>query len=340
MKRPGGTVNQAVLNLNQMENSGNGVAGIVIFLIILLSAFSCELDNNTPENPPATEEDSLSLLLINQLNATRIRSTVIELEDTGTRFALASNRKLVALKIRDMFVDAGYGGASLDSFQVSISYMGQDYATWQYNVSAELEGSVHPDSVNIIGAHYDDIVNSGDPFLRAPGANDNASGVAGMIEIARVMKAADYRPSISIRFVVFAAEELGLLGSTDFAAKLALSGRPVGIMINNDMIANVSTSNRLLWAVRIINYDNSEDFSATASVLCNKYVGLYPQTDTIDRKKSDSYSFFRKEYKALYITAAEPDYNYHSINDVAIDCNFNYAALISGISCALLVHYD
>jgi Zn-dependent M28 family amino/carboxypeptidase len=51
-----------------------------------------------------------------------------------------------------------------------------------------------------------------------PGANDNASGVAATLEIARVMKKFNFRPGYTIMFLAFGAEELGLLGSRDFAA--------------------------------------------------------------------------------------------------------------------------
>ena len=87
------------------------------------------------------------------------------------------------------------------------------------------------------------MLSSGDPGAGAPGANDNASGVAAMIEIARVMKSRKYTPAISIQFIAFGAEELGFLGSADFAAKLAFLCRPLKFMINNDMIAYEPTSN-------------------------------------------------------------------------------------------------
>ena len=315
---------------------------IVMFLPLFFFAMpTCVKDNASDfDGIPLEKKDSISLKLISALNSDSIKATVTWLQSMGTRFSLADNHRLVAVSIRDKFKRNGYYTAYIDSFLLSNTWKSQNYTTWQYNVIAQLYGSVHPDSLSIIGAHYDSNVRDGDPFKKAPGANDNGSGVAAMIEIARVMKLKNYVPGISIQFVAFAAEEVGLFGSADYAAKLAYSGRPVSIMINNDMIANVSNPNRLLWEVKIKHYSNSEDLSEKASALCGKYIKLTPVIDTSGIKRSDSYSFFLKDYKAIYFESASTDYNYHTIGDLAVECNFNYCKLVTGLSAAMLVHSD
>jgi len=77
------------------------------------------------------------------------------------------------------------------------------------NVIARMEGKSRPEDVYIIGAHYDSI--SEIPTRTAPGAEDNASGVAGLLAIARVF--ADYPPDATLIFVGFSGEEQGLYGS-------------------------------------------------------------------------------------------------------------------------------
>jgi len=315
---------------------------IVVFLTLLLVALSTCVKDNTDDRDdiPLEKKDSISLKLISALNSDSIKATVTWLQNMGTRFALADNRRQVAVRIRDKFKGYGYYTAYIDSFLLSNTWRSQNFTTWQYNVVAQLNGSVHPDSLSIIGAHYDSNLKDGDPFKKAPGANDNGSGVAAMFEIARVMKLKNYIPDISIQFVAFAAEEVGLFGSADYAGKLAYSGRPVSIMINNDMIANVSNPNMLLWGVKIKHYSNSEDLSENASALCNKYIKLTPVVDTSGIKRSDSYSFFLKNFKAIYFESASTDYNYHTTGDLVVECNFNYCKLITGLSAAMLVHSD
>lgn len=66
------------------------------------------------------------------------------------------------------------------------------------NVVAELKGASRPEEIVVVGAHYDSVPGS-------PGANDNATGVAAMLELARLLK--DAKPSRTVRFVAFVNEE-------------------------------------------------------------------------------------------------------------------------------------
>lgn len=101
------------------------------------------------------------------------------------------------------------------------------------NVVAELPGATTPQTIYIIGAHYDHI--SGD----RPGGDDNASGVAALLEAARVLS--QYRFESTIRFVAFNAEEDGLLGSNDYVQQVVKGGGPTVVeqiagMLSLDML--------------------------------------------------------------------------------------------------------
>lgn len=86
----------------------------------------------------------------------------------------------------------------------------------------------------LIGAHYDSI--SEDPSRSAPGANDNASGIAAMLEAHRILSPLILEKQII--FMAFSGEEQGLIGSTA-AADIALhSGWNVGLMLNLDMLGH------------------------------------------------------------------------------------------------------
>ena len=95
------------------------------------------------------------------------------------------------------------------------------------NVVARLEGMTTPNDVVVVGAHYDSVLGS-------PGADDNASGVAGMLEIARVLAGTPL--PWSVEFVAYAHEELGLLGSTVHAQDAVDTGRNVVAMYSLEMI--------------------------------------------------------------------------------------------------------
>lgn len=101
------------------------------------------------------------------------------------------------------------------------SYSGTTY----YNVVGVLPGAVDPNQYLVVGAHYDSVGN--------PGADDNASGVAGVLEAARVLS--QYEFAYSLVFIAFDREEQGLFGSSAWAAEH--SGDDILGMISLDMIA-------------------------------------------------------------------------------------------------------
>jgi leucyl aminopeptidase len=106
------------------------------------------------------------------------------------------------------------------------------------NVIGVLRGSRRPDRMHVIGAHYDSVNREG-PTAPAPGADDNASGTAALLEIARAIRASGQRPTETIIFAAFAAEEVGLKGSSAFVAGLDSWEEQVVDMICLDVIGYV-----------------------------------------------------------------------------------------------------
>jgi leucyl aminopeptidase len=289
------------------------------------------------EDSEKLRKESITNNLNNEISSDTLKSLVTWMQGMGTRFALAENHRNVALKIQNRFKMMGYPDARIDSFMISKTYNNINYQQWQYNVIATLEGNSYPDSVCIIGGHYDNILSTGDPFSIVPGANDNASGVAAALEIARVMKKNNYLPRNTIKFIAFGAEELGLLGSYDLSGKSKLNNEKIKMMLNNDMIAYQPGTNQSDWIVNIIDYDNSHDLRIEAEQMCSRFTVLNFNNDTTYNKQSDSYPFFTYGYKALFFFSNYVDPNYHSLNDIVGNCNFEYCREIVKISCAMLV---
>jgi hypothetical protein len=93
------------------------------------------------------------------------------------------------------------------------------------NIVAKLPGRSRPDEVYVIGAHYDST--SERPFELAPGAEDNASGAAGLLALARVF--VDQPPEATLLFIAFSGEEQGLLGSRAWLNPWLTDGRAAQI---------------------------------------------------------------------------------------------------------------
>ena len=110
--------------------------------------------------------------------------------------------------------------------------------TVAYNVLATLVGQERPDDWYIIGGHYD--ATSEIPLQEAPGAEDNASGCAGVLEMARIFAA--HPPEATVLFNCYSGEEQGLFGSNDHVDDLVAAGvlSNVQTMLNLDMIGYTS----------------------------------------------------------------------------------------------------
>ncbi|WP_437530095.1 M20/M25/M40 family metallo-hydrolase [Sorangium sp. So ce726] len=111
------------------------------------------------------------------------------------------------------------------------------------------DGSPHAGEYVVVGAHYDHLGYGGTSFSRAPGvhavhpgADDNASGTAMLLEVARRFASLPERPARNLLFIAFGAEELGTIGSRHFVdhPPAPLAGmKPVVAMINADMVGRM-----------------------------------------------------------------------------------------------------
>jgi len=180
--------------------------------------------------PPGSAEAVLAadpriVPLVAQVSSSDIQATTTQLASYFTRRADSAT----VLVAKDWLVAQL---AAIPGVLVSTSTFDAQYGP---NIIATLPGQVHPERVVVLGAHYDSINLAGE-LLTAPGADDNASGSAGLLEAVSVLAQGDFENTV--RCVWFCAEELGLIGSDADATALAASGTDVVAMLNMDMIAH------------------------------------------------------------------------------------------------------
>ncbi len=109
---------------------------------------------------------------------------------------------------------------------------------WIVNVLAIKRGSLYPDKYVIMSGDIDSRVSDPNDFTSdSPGANDNASGMAGVIEAARILSRYDF--PVSIIFAGLSGEEQGLFGGKLLAADAIKEGWDILGVLNNDMIGNI-----------------------------------------------------------------------------------------------------
>jgi hypothetical protein len=183
--------------------------------------------------------------LLRDIDERRIEATVHRLVQFGTRHTLSSQddpkRGIGAARDWIYAQLQSYAATSGGRMTVELQSFTQEKSpripqpTRITNVIATLRGDSAPNRVYVVSGHYDsrvtDVMNA---TSDAPGADDDASGVAAVMELARVM--ATRRTEATIMFVAVAGEEQGLYGSAYLAKQLKVAGVDVQGMFSNDII--------------------------------------------------------------------------------------------------------
>ncbi len=165
-----------------------------------------------------------SAALLARIDPTRMKAHLDALVGLGERRSHAAQTQ-AAIYLRSKLV--GIPGATVEDH--TYSYQGQSYA----NIVVRFAGSSVANEHVFIGAHYDS--NSDDPTV-APGADDNASGAAALLELARALGSCS--PKRSVRVLFFSNEEKGIIGSSAYVKALKSEVAPSELtgFINVDMI--------------------------------------------------------------------------------------------------------
>ncbi|MCQ2275597.1 MAG: M28 family peptidase [Bacteroidales bacterium] len=291
----------------------------------------------------AQNSESLNLLL-NEINADSLRKTVLDLQNFGSRFALREGgNKQVAEYIQQRLENYGVTTVIDSFYQQGYNWLVGEYGAFFYNVKGVLN-SQNPadDSLVVIGAHLDAI--SLDDYYElqtlAPGADDNASGVAVMVEIARVLHKYPTEFHRNIQFSGYDGEELGLFGGHHDAEMHLQNQSKIAVMLNNDMVSYQPDDD---WRVTLHWYDNALDVLDKAVAACREYTNIEPfvptQFQNGDAGASDSYAYATRNYKSVFAIEYTFSTSYHTEHDVADSNNYAYHADITRYNLAMLADY-
>ncbi|NPD46645.1 MULTISPECIES: M28 family metallopeptidase [unclassified Lentimicrobium] len=127
--------------------------------------------------------------------------------------------------------------SSLDNIGMDTIYLQKYTQGWLPNIIAVKYGTLSPDSVYVLGAHYDSYKSG------APAADDNASGTSGVLEATRILS--KYKFKKTIMMVLFSGEETGRWGSKAFTDSIVNNNIIILGMINLDMISYVNDGDHI-----------------------------------------------------------------------------------------------
>ena len=235
----------------------------------------------------AVAPDSRIQALVGRVSSQNLASIIQQLEGFQTRYCLTSSAKAAAWAIHDLFRSYGLQVATEEFLYNGVQ---------QLNVVATIPGRVSPEQIVVVGAHYDSYSRTA-ATSSAPGADDNASGTAAVLELARVMAGQTF--DFTLRFVAFGAEETGLNGSRHHATQAGARGERILAMLNLDMIAYVDRA--------------PEDLDATSNPASAWLTDLYASTtaaystlpvakwNNASFRSSDHAPFWDQGYPALLL---------------------------------------
>ncbi len=284
--------------------------------------------------------------------------------------ALSAEGQLLAKRLRghvDML--AGTIGerntASYSQLRQSAAYIGGRFRELGYivreepyladgkevaNIEAERKGGARPAEIVVIGAHYDSIPGS-------PAANDNASGVAAVLELARLFK--DSKPARTIRFVAFVNEEppwftTAQMGSRVYARKARERGEKIVAMLSLETIGYFSDEpgSQHYPAIFNIFYPDRGNFvcfvgNLGSRSLVRRVIGTFRETTPFPSEGvaapawiqgigwSDHWSFWQEGYPALMVTDTAPFRypHYHEPSDTPDKLDYGrMARVVSGLA--------
>lgn len=231
------------------------------------------------------------------------------LQDYGTRNAYTPQSIQAQNWIKQQFESYGY---SVELFDFS---MPQGAAS--DNVIATKTGTLYPDEYVIIGGHYDTYSYSGN----APGADDDGSGVCGVMEVARVMAA--YETDRTVLFCAWSGEEYGLYGSEAYAEWCQSEGLNILGYFNIDMCGYLNPGDQI--HTDMIAPASAEPLVQFYTEVCAMYLPDFIIEDgTLVGGDSDHTSFNNAGFMGIFPFEDSDNYSpyIHTSNDV-IGMSFN-----------------
>lgn len=211
-------------------------------------------------------------------------------------------------------------------------------------IVADLPGVLHPERIWIVDGHFD--TTSQNPTVSAPGADDNASGVAITLVIAGLLK--NQRFSDTIRFVGFSGEEQGMLGSQVYAAQLKLAGVQLMGVMDLDQLGYDSNNDHV--------FEIHSGVRANSLELARMFIAantLYQQglvielKDTTAARWSDHSSFWDQGFAAMLAEenwftdaprASDGTPCWHKVCDTLATVNLDYVHRAARTALATVAH--
>ncbi|MBC7533902.1 MAG: M20/M25/M40 family metallo-hydrolase [Oligoflexus sp.] len=289
------------------SHAANGICGSIDFYPLHYN-LATEVSHTPPYFAPTAHFRELETLL-GEVQLSKISDTVTTLSSLPSRYHRHSTGQNASQTVQTVFQN---------QLLIAADWKVAEFAhtnSPQRSVIARLEGETS-DTI-IFGAHLDSIGSRSNVEALSPGADDDASGIAILAEIMRIIEAKHLRFHRSIEFQGYAAEEIGLVGSREIAANYRANNKVVDAMLQFDMAfySQSPTDGGLLFFLEDF---TTLDLTRSGISWVKKYLGdVYRRGAMPTGAASDHKSWWEQGYPTLFpFENPEADNPYiHTIND-------------------------
>ncbi|WMS86272.1 M20/M25/M40 family metallo-hydrolase [Pleionea litopenaei] len=261
------------------------------------------------DNPQGVQQ------LVNEMAASNLAATVSTLSSYNNRYYTQQSGVDAATWIKQQWEQIAQGRSD-----ISVEFYNHSWS--QPSVIATIQGSSSPNEIVVVGGHLDSINSSQPSTGRAPGSDDNASGIAVATETLRAIVASGYQPARTVKFMGYAAEEVGLRGSQAIAQDFKNSGLNVIGVAQFDMTGNQGTPSRDI--VFMTDYTNAAQNDFMMQLLDTYFPNIVYGTSRCGYGCSDHASWHNQGFAAsipFESNMNDANYRIHTSNDSVFDQN-------------------
>ncbi|HEX2409323.1 MAG TPA: M20/M25/M40 family metallo-hydrolase [Nitrososphaeraceae archaeon] len=294
-------------------------------------------------------------LILDQVNSTKLKEWIDILSSFHTRNTKSNYIENVAYWLKNELQNLCEGRVSFHNY----TQYDQNQTFNLKNIICSKQGLVssppppppphHYNNTIIIGAHYDNRAkNINNTDARAPGADDNASGVSALLELVRILSHLNLK--YNLEFVLFSGEEHGRWGSMNYVKYLDDNNRTktVDLYLNLDMIGyrpSNETKNKVILEYDVGNkYVQNDKYSKNIALfikqIASNYTNLEAELAKLENSDFLSFEAFNHTVIGIHDGGVKKNPHYHKSSDTPDTLNIKYLTSITKMILATILELD
>jgi hypothetical protein len=286
-------------------------------------------------------------LILEQVNSTKLKEWINTLSSFHTRHTKSDHIENVAYWLKNELETLCENRVFFHNF----TQIDENQTFHLKNIICKIQNSTASFSDNntiIIGAHYDSRAeNINNSEARAPGADDNASGVSAILEFVRILSHLNL--TLNLEFVLFSGEEQGKWGSNKYIKYLDDNNRTknIDLYINFDMISYrpSNESNKVILEYDVGNkYLQNDNYSKTIALfikqIASNYTNLQAQLAKLGNSDFIPFEELGSTVIGIHDEGVTKNPNYHKSSDTSNTLNIEYATSITKMTLATILELD